>query len=67
MIKKVVNKGKVINYSILLLMVIFMTGWLYLAPRIGDDVQDMEAVKGGYTQHSNEYFNYGYWNVASLV
>ncbi|WP_431814668.1 hypothetical protein [Limosilactobacillus portuensis] len=47
MIKRVVNKGKVINYSILLLMVIFMTGWLYLAPRIGDDVQDMEAVKGG--------------------
>ena len=47
MIKRVVNKGKVINYSILLLMVIFMTGWLYLAPRIGDYVQDMEAVKGG--------------------
>lgn len=45
--KKSYTQGNIINYSILLLVVVFMTIWLYLAPRIGDDIQDMKAVKGG--------------------
>lgn len=45
--KVLLNKGRIINHLTLLFVVVFMTSWLYLAPRIGDDVQDMKAVKGG--------------------
>lgn len=65
--KVLLNKERIINHLTLLFVVVFMTSWLYLAPRIGDDVQNMKAIKGGDPLHSNEYFNHGYWNVASLV
>lgn len=45
--KVLLNKERIINHLTLLFVVVFMTSWLYLAPRIGDDVQNMKAIKGG--------------------
>lgn len=44
--RKVISKERLTNYLILLFIVIFMTSWLILAPRYGDDIQNMKVIKG---------------------